>query len=60
MEKKFLSTTETAQLIGLSKFTLINWRVKKVGIPYRKFGKRVLYEITDILAYAGRNQIQVN
>lgn len=43
-----LTPEETAARLRLEPKTLANWRSKRVGPPFRKFGSRVLYPL-DLL-----------
>lgn len=43
-----LSTPEAAQYLNLAKRTLERWRLIDAGPPWRKFGRRVVYN-RDIL-----------
>jgi DNA-binding transcriptional MerR regulator len=40
----FLTTAQLAQLLHLHPTTLVIWRMKGKGPPWRKIGKRVLYD----------------
>ena len=48
----FLTVRETAAFLRLSEITLSRWRTEGGGPPYRKFGRRVLYARTDLVAWA--------
>lgn len=48
----FLSNAEAAQFLNLSPRTLEKQRVIGGGPPFRKFGRRVLYAVTDLQAWA--------
>jgi hypothetical protein len=48
----FLNVREAAVLLRLSEITLSRWRLEGGGPPYRKFGRRVLYARSDLLAWA--------
>jgi excisionase family DNA binding protein len=48
----FLTVRETAALLRLSEITLGRWRIEGSGPPFRKFGRRVLYERSDLIAWA--------
>lgn len=47
----FLTVRETAEFLRLSEITLGRWRIEGVGPPYRKFGRRVVYDRADIIAW---------
>lgn len=40
--------------------TLANWRSKKMGPAYQKFGSRVRYPLADILAYEAARKVSHN
>ena len=43
-----LTPEETSTRLRIPVKTLANWRNKRIGPPYRKFGQRVLYPL-DLL-----------
>jgi excisionase family DNA binding protein len=47
----FLTVSEAAALLRLSKITLGRWRIEGKGPPFRKFGRRVLYATADLIAW---------
>jgi excisionase family DNA binding protein len=47
----FLTVSEAAALLRLSEITLGRWRIEGSGPPFRKFGRRVLYEHSDLIAW---------
>jgi hypothetical protein len=49
---RLLRTREAARLLGLSASFLNQRRVKGGGPPFRKIGKIVLYDPTELLAWA--------
>ena len=46
--KRFLSTREAADFVGLSPKTLGRWRVTGEGPRYIKRSNRVIYEVVDL------------
>jgi hypothetical protein len=57
----YLTTEELAQRWKCSTNTLSNWRVKRIGPPWKKLGagrnNKVLYKMEDVLNYEElRNQ----
>ena len=48
----YLTTNDAAALICLSRRTLEKWRVQGQGPAYRKFGKRVVYAVSDLREWA--------
>ena len=48
----FLTVMEAAALLRVSQVTLGRWRIEGRGPVYRKFGRRVLYADSDVIAWA--------
>ena len=48
-QEKFLSRSETAELLHVTEVTLNNWEKKNILIP-KRIGGRVLYKETDVLS----------
>ena len=44
----YANPEKVAKLFGLNVGTLANWRAKKIGPPYVKVGKKVLYRVLDV------------
>jgi len=55
----FLTTLEVVERYRgeVSAGTLENWRVHKIGPPFVKIGKAVLYPITELDAWDQRNLV---
>jgi excisionase family DNA binding protein len=49
--KTAYTTTEAAELLGISAKTLANWRWSGSPIPFAKFGRSVRYFEPDLLRY---------
>ena len=47
--EKYLSRSETAELLHVTEVTLNNWEKKNILIP-KRIGGRVLYKETDVLS----------
>lgn len=52
VNRKMLSTTETALYLGLGKSTIDKFRLTAGGPVFRKFGNRVVYNIADLDTWA--------
>ena len=50
MTDKFLSVEEAAALIGITTDALYR-KIARGQIPYRKWGRRVLFKHTELLAF---------
>ena len=48
----FLTASEAADLLRLSPVTLGRWRIQGCGPKFSKFGRRVLYDRVELLAWA--------
>jgi len=48
-DEKYLSRSETAELLHVTEVTLNNWEKKNILIP-KRIGGRVLYKETDVLS----------
>lgn len=48
---KYLNTKELSEYLGLSIPTLQRWRVTGQGVPFRKLGGAVRYDIQDVNAW---------
>jgi len=58
---RLLDTTEAANYLGLSKFTLQQWRsTGRYGLPYTKVGNRVRYPLNDLQAWVRRRGTQTH
>ena len=52
MKNKIYATPdEVSAMFGLNARTLANQRCARVGIPYKKIGRKVLYRISDVEKY---------
>ena len=49
---RYLTNTEAAQFLRLSPRTLEKHRIFGTGPRFRKFGRRVLYALTDLETWA--------
>ena len=49
---RHLKTAEAARLLGLSPRTLERWRATGAGPSYRKLGRAVRYQISDLKSFA--------
>ena len=55
-ERKYLSTREAAEYLGLSPRTLDRYRVSGDGPVFHRFGGRVRYTRSDLDAWAERRR----
>ena len=53
-----MNEQETAEFLGLELATVRDWRVRKIGPVYCKFGRAVRYPMDEILKYAQRSRVQ--
>ena len=52
-----LTTKQAAAQIGVSPKTLISWRMRRQGPPYRKLGRKVLYSAAELNRWVKANTI---
>jgi len=52
----FLTTNEAAEVLRLSPRTLERLRLTGGGIPFRKFGRRVVYARADVFDWAANRR----
>ncbi len=52
LQQRFFSESDAARYLGISPRTLEKKRQTNDGPVHRKFGRRVLYEISDLDAWA--------
>ena len=58
IKKRRLLTPQTcAAALGLNPQTLANHRIKRIGLPYVKIGKRVFYDTHDVANYIQKNKV---
>ena len=50
--RTYLTTKVAARHLGLSHRTLEDWRLRGGGPRYRRFGRRVMYAVHDLDAFA--------
>jgi excisionase family DNA binding protein len=55
-----LTTEEVADITGLSRETLAQWRSQRRGIPYLKVGRAVRYDPADVQAYLEGCRVSVS
>jgi len=56
MQQQYLSTPQTATLLGLSESTLKRLRKRPNEIPWTKVGSQVRYNILDVRDWMQANQ----
>ena len=52
IDDPFLTIDEAAKLLRVSRRTLDNYRYRKRGPPYRRHGGRIVYRLSDLLAWS--------
>ena len=52
IDDPFLTIDEAAQVMRVSRRTLDNYRSRKKGPPYRRHGGRIVYRLSDLLAWS--------
>jgi predicted DNA-binding transcriptional regulator AlpA len=52
IDDPFLTVDEAAEVLRVSRRTLDNYRYRKQGPPYRRHGGRIVYRLSDLLAWS--------
>jgi predicted DNA-binding transcriptional regulator AlpA len=56
LDDPFLVIDEAAKVLRVSRRTLDNYRSRKQGPPYRRHGGRIVYRLSDLLAWSERRR----
>ena len=56
---RFLSTEQAAAYLGIGRRTLDNWRSQNQGPDYSRAGRRILYDIDDLVAFLDRSKVRI-
>jgi len=56
---RFLTTEETAEVLGLKAGTLQNMRIEGKGISYYRFGRHIKYRKSDVINYIQQQKVKV-
>ncbi len=51
INRKFVGECEVAEVLNGSKYTLRNDRSQNRGLPYYRCGRRILYDLDEVLEY---------
>ena len=54
--KQFLDKKEVAAYLGLSEYTIDSWVSQGIEIPFVKMGRRVKFDMHDILQWIEANK----
>lgn len=54
----FLSPKETSELTGFSLKALSNNRSQKIGFPYYKYGKKIFYKESEVMAEIEKTKVE--
>ena len=57
LEERYLTPKEASDQLGISRRTLDRYRNRNRGPAYYKFGRKVLYKIEDLHAWAAERRI---
>lgn len=58
LAESYLSPAAVAKILGMTIGTLAQWRTKKIGPDYYKFGKAVRYRREDVKAFLNKARIR--
>jgi len=56
----FLSPLEVSELTGYSLKALSNNRSQKIGFPFYKYGKKVFYKESEVLAEIEKTRVETS
>ncbi|AJD43580.1 helix-turn-helix domain-containing protein [Rhizobium sp. SEMIA 4085] len=56
--KEYLTVEDAADFISISKVLLDEWRCKGGGPAYHKIGRRVVYSVADLRAFASASRVE--
>lgn len=59
MPERWMTTSEVAEMLGVTKRTIENWRSNSKGPPYVKLGN-IRYRKEDVLAWVESNIVKPN
>lgn len=57
MTAEYITTKELAEVMRMSEQTLRHWRRARIGPPFVKFGRRVLYPRDGFSVWARAQQV---
>mgnify|MGYP001484377447 CR=1 len=55
---QYLSEKQVSESTGIALSTLRNHRFLKKGIPYSRYGRKILYSQEDVLAYLKDHRVK--
>ena len=58
MKKGYLSKRELAEFLGLSIYTVDAWVSERREIPFVRMGRRVMFDLKDVMSWVERNKMQ--
>lgn len=56
--KRFYPNDEAADYLGVSRVTLPAWRGRGMGPAFSRMGRRIVYDIADLEAFAKANRVE--
>lgn len=59
LSNRHTDESEAAAYLGLEVATLRDWRIRKIGPVYCKFGRAVRYPVTELEKYADNARVQM-
>jgi len=55
---RYLNTNNAAELLGASRPTLARWRIDGYGPPFKKIGRRVIYDVAELESWLALKSFQ--
>ena len=56
--RQFLNKRELSEFLGLSVFTIDSWVSERREIPFVKMGRKVMFDIADVLRWVESRKVQ--
>lgn len=56
--KQYLNEKQVTEITGIALSTLRNHRFQRKGIPYSRYGRKIIYKQEDVIAYLDGHKIK--
>lgn len=57
---KYLTEKQVKEITGIALSTLRNHRFLRKGIPYSRYGRKIIYDQKDVVAYLENHKIKTD
>jgi len=58
IDRMYLTEKQVREITGIALSTLRNHRFLRRGIPYSRYGRKIIYAQEDVIAYLKNHQIK--